>query len=369
MSSDDETPHIENFPIQQEISYSLQLAFENVSLPIDGIIRTISANDQSFRKIERVAEEQVKSSCAKSLGARELIFRHGRCTIVGEASYESVHSLTSLEDWKELWIILLNYLTSGTHQCPSLKISRDYYALTFTAADDESFAKTKSSEIHILMKKANGRNYISRTDLIRVTSKETIRQIIMGDASITNMALEEKEAFVQDVQKSARKLLALCVYARVDMQCLKKLLDHSLVDDSLPLDDSHCCHPKCGAAFHDLLAKQGSFMAPVFNNPGEHKRLPSCIVLPIHFVPKVVEDSLTRNQANFAEVVSPHAEDEEQVVLRQKSLACCGSGAYSRVYRVRIDPDHHRLSQVAKYLQAFAIAVLISLRTETACSL
>lgn len=345
---------IEGDPTQQASSYSLQLAFEDDSLPGDGIIRILSATDQSFRKVEReverVAEEQVKSSCAKSLVARELIFRHGSCTIFGEASYESVHPLTFPEDWRDLCTILSNYWTSGTHKRLSLKISRYYYALRTPAADEESFAITRGLQIHSLMKKADGRYYIPRTDLMSVTSLAAIRQIIMGDAFINNMGSEEKETFVQDVQKGARKLLALCVYARVNMRCLKKLLDRSLSDESLPLDNSHCCHPNCGAAFQDLLAKQGSFMAPVFNTLGEHKQLPSCSVLPMHFVSKIDENSTAGNPETVAEGFSPPGETEEQVVLRQKNLAFCGSGAYSNVYRVRIDPDHHRLSEVAKCL-------------------
>jgi hypothetical protein len=297
-----------------------------------------------------VAEEQIKSSCAKSLDARELIFRRGSCTIVGEASYESVHLLTSLEDWNEVCTILLNYRKSGTHRGLSLKISRDYYALTTRAADDGSFAKIKNLEIDALMKKTNGRQYIPRTDLMRVTSKETIRQIVMGDASINHMSLEEKEAFVQEVQKKARTLLALCVYARVEMRCLKQLLDRPLTDDSLPFGENHRCHPSCGAAFGDLLSKQGSFMAPVFNILGEHKALPSCIVLPMHYVPKIDEDSTGGSSEDLPNALSSFKENEEEVTRRQKGDASCGYGAYSIVYRVRIDSDHHRLSQVGHYL-------------------
>lgn len=341
--------NIEDVPTPPAISYSLRLAFQNVSLPVDDIIRTISANTQSFRKIEQVAEEKVKSSCAKSLGVRELIFRDGNCTVVNEAGNGSTHSLTSLEDWRALCIILLNYWISGTYQRLSLRISRNYYALATVAADGESFAKTKNSEIDTLMKETNGRYYIPRTDLMRVTSEETIRQIIMGDTSINYMGLEEKEAFVQDVQKSARKLLALCVYARVDMQCLKKLLDRSLSDVSLPLDMPDCCHSVCRSTFKDLLAKQGSFMAPDFNTLGEHKRLEPCVVLPMHFVPKVGEDSTAGTLESSAKGLSPPLKDAEQVVLDPKILASCGAGAHSRVYRVRIDADHHRLSPVAKY--------------------
>lgn len=209
-------------------------------------------------------------------------------------------------------------------------------------------AKTLNSEIHSLMKKADGKYYIPRTDLKRVTSSKLIHQIIMEDPSTKNMTLEQKQVFIQEVQKKAPILFALCIYARMDMRCLKRLLDCSLSDESLPLGDRHCCHPPyCGPAFRDLHAKQGSFMTPVFNTPGEHKILPSCSVLPIRFVPK---DDTVGNPETAAAGLSLSTEAEEQVVLREKSLAHCGSGAYSRVYRVRIHPDHQKLSKVSKCL-------------------
>lgn len=334
---------------QPTISYLLQLTFGNVALPADGIVRTISANDdQSFRQIEQVAENLVQSTCAKGLGSRELIFRHGRSTMVNGKSF--VHSLTSSEDWKKIRNILSNCWTLGANQRLLLHITRDYYALTTTATGNESFARTKNSEIHNLMKNANGRDYIPRTDLEKVTSSETIRRIIMEDLSIKSMGLEEKEVFIQTVEGKARTLLALCVYARVEMQCLKKLLDRPLSDESLPLSNRNCCHPDCGAAFRELLTKQGSFMAPMFNGLGEHKELSSSVVLPIHFVPMDGENTPAGNREKGQ---SSPTEDEEHEVLRQKSLARCGSGSYGRVYRVRIDPDHHRLSQVIGYLPQF----------------
>lgn len=219
------------------------------------------------------------------------------------------------------------------------------------STDNESSAKIMNSAIHRLMKEVDGRYYIPRTDLMKLTSEDMIRQIIREDQPLRNMTLEEEEAFAHKVQQKARTLLALCVYARVAMRCLKKLLDRSLSDESLPLCDRHCCHKNCGGAFRDLLAKQGSFMAPIFNSFGQHIQLPSCVVLPIHFVSKVEEKYGTPSTPESVDHgVSLPPETEEQALLRQKSLACCGSGAYSTVYRVRIHRDHHIFSEVKRYL-------------------
>jgi hypothetical protein len=332
----------EDFTSQPTISYLLQLTFENTALPIDGIIRTLSPNDEGFRQFEKVAKKLVRSMCAKSLGSRELIFRHGRSTKVNDEIF--VHSLRSPEDWKKLRNILFNESTFGANQRLLVNIARDYYALTTKATENESFARIKGSEIRKLMKNGDGRDYIPQTDLEKVTSNETIRRIIMGDTSIKSMGLEEREAFIQSVEGGARKLLALCVYARVEMQCLKKLLDQPLGDDSLPLGSRNICHPDCDVAYGELLTKQYSFMAPMFNTFGEHKVLPPGVVLPIHFVPKDGKDSTAGNREKGQ---SSPTGDEEQ---NQKELAKCGAGSYSDVYQVRISPDHHRLSQVIGFL-------------------
>lgn len=84
-------------------------------------------------------------------------------------------------------------------------------------------------------------------------------------------------------------------------------------------------------------------MAPVFSILGEHKVLPSCSVLPINFVPRFDEDATAVNPDAIGQGSSPLPDAEEVLLLRQS-----GSGAYSRVYRVRIDPDHHKLSEVTK---------------------
>lgn len=210
-------------------------------------------------------------------------------------------------------------------------------------------AQTLNCEIHTLMKPADGKYYLPRTHLMRLASQETVHRIIEEDKSIKDMLMGEKKAFEQQVKKKASKLLLLCVYARMDMRCLKHMLDRSLSDESLPLENRHCCHPPhCGAAFRDLLAKQGSFLAPVFDIAGEHKIMPSCFVLPIHFVANHDKIIDVENSETFGEGSYQSSDAEEQFFLRQRSLACCGSGAYSKVYRVRVDPDHHQLSEVSQ---------------------
>ena len=342
--SEDQSLRVETFLVLS-ILYRLYTTFEGKVFKADAE-RTVSINDlDSYADIESAAEAQVRENFSESLASRELNFRHGSCKIISDAGREDVHALTSQEDWKDVCITLINYQTSG-YRVLRLEVSRDYFALQTQAIGQETFAITKRREIDSLMKNsASGRLYIPRIDLTRVTSTDTIRQIITQDDSL-GMNLSAKEQFIEIVRRRSRTLLAMCVLANLKMKCLKKLLDAGLGDKSLPLKEQNKCHRGCSADFRNLLREQGGFLAPVFNNIGEHKVLHSDVVIPMHFHPAV------QNTKNWSNVGTGHSDDlnspmEDEANI-EKLKACCGSGAYSTVYRVRIDPDHHMLSKVSQ---------------------
>ena len=298
----------------------------------------------SYRQIEKVAGQRLRDRYAESLASRELNFRHGSCKIVSDGGYENIQTLTSQEDWRNVCIALINSWTSQGHRNLRLIISRDYFALQTYVLGKDSFSSTKRCEIDGLMKPSTyPKFYIPRIDLFRVTSADSIRQIILQDDSL-NLVHKHKEQFIKDVQQHARKLLAMCVLVRLGMDCLKTLMDAGLNDTSLPLKESSRCHQKCSADFRNLLEKQGGFMAPEFNTIGEHKILHSCVVVPMHYFPR--EQAIGANpedETGNSNGSAPPLMNEDDV---EKRKAYCGSGAFSEVYRVRMDPDHHKLSQV-----------------------
>lgn len=330
--------------IPTTVLYHLHITFEGKPL-VPSTEGTVPVNEvSSYRHIEKLAEQRVQESHAQYLASKELIFRHGSCKIVSEGGHKAIYALTLPEDWKDVCIAVIKYWTSQSHRTLHLDIFRDYFALQSHGLGKVPFSSTKRDEIDSLMKRSSSRSfYIPRIDLMKVTSTESIRQIIIQDDSL-NVGPDEKEDFIKDVQQRARKLLAMCVLARLKMECLKTLMHAGLCDESLPLKEKNRCHPKCNADFRYLLDKQGGFMAPEFNTVGEHKALHSCVVIPVHFhstqqtVGSNAEDEIGNSNSS-----APSLENEDDA---EKKKACCGSGAYSKVYRVRIDPDHHRLSQV-----------------------
>ena len=330
--------------IPTTVSYQLHSTFEGKPL-VPSTKGKVPVNEvSSYRQIEKLAEQRVHESYEESLASKELIFRHGSCKIVSEGDDKAIYALTLPEDWRDVCIALIQYWTSHSHQTLHLDIFRDYFALQSHGHGKVPISNTKRAEIDDLMKRSMSRSfYIPRVDLMKVTSTESIQQIIVQDDSL-NIGTNEKEFFIKDVQQRARKLLALCVLARLKMECLKKLMDADLCDGSLPLKEKHRCHAKCSADFRILLDKQGGFMAPEFNTIGEHKSLHSCVVIPVHYhSTEQTTGSNTEDATGNSNNSAPSLENEDDA---EKKKACCGSGAYSKVYRVRIHPDHHRLSQV-----------------------
>ena len=286
----------------------------------------LAINDpDNYTKIENTSRKSVKERSQEDLTRKDLFLRYGKCTIVGQ---NDGVSLTSQEDWATVYTILTNLLILEPTRALHLDIQGDYFAFRPRASSDISFAGAKRTEIHTLMKPAaGGKMYISRTDLLRVTSRDTIRDIIIQDSRIP---VNEKDDLIAQVPERARKLFAMFVYAGLSMSCLKTLLDRGCTDDDLPLKTSprtssncHPGNPQCTVEFHNLVSNQGGFMAAEFMEPGQHHVFDSKIVVPIHFWPTDKEKSDSRRSED---VESPYGGDDPE-----KKSAWCGAGAFSNV--------------------------------------
>ncbi|KAL9119591.1 MAG: hypothetical protein Q9187_003854 [Circinaria calcarea] len=340
---------VEEFIHPPTISYSLHITFKERALHTS-VSGTVPSNDvSSYHRIEVLAEQQIKNSDAKYLEFRELNLRYGSCRIVGDGDFENTHTLTSQKDWRDVCHTLMDYWIFYRHQNLRLEIFREYFTLQTRGLDKDPFSLTKRREIHSLMKNSlsssSRRFYISRIDLMRVTSMDDIRQIIQEDNSL-RISHDEKEGFIRKVYERARKLFAICVLVQLKMRCLQKLLDDGLSDERLPLkEEQDHCHGDCDIDFRNLLDRQGSFISPEFNKVGEHQILDPCVVLPIHYQPREqIMKGGTDNKTGKRQISRSSSESTNKD-NPEKEEAFCGSGSYSKVYCVKIDPDHHMLSQ------------------------
>lgn len=332
--------------IPESIKCLFYITFDGNEAPVAAKSSAVNYTEpNSYQHVERIARDHVRLAVASSetLAAKQINFKYGNCTVIGDDVEKTGLPLTTREDWDSVCAKLVNYWRSKPQRTLRVEIFRDYYSYRSRAPSDVSFADTKRREIYHLIKWDADMWYIPRTALMRFNSPQNIRDIIIQDHRL-DMESEEKELFIHNVQSKAPCLLALCVYAKLKMKCLHTLLQKGLSDGALPLQRRDCCHDKCRPDFEDLLVKQGGFTAARFDTLGEHQDFHHSVVIPIHFIP-VEEDQDEIMKAGRQRDVGEGSENASRVTDDTKQSACCGSGAYSNVYRIRIDPDHHRLSK------------------------
>ena len=340
----------EGYIIPEIVTYTLHVQFEGqeVPTPYEYKDRRIYSNIPSiYGDISKAAAACVEAQYSTTaLAGRSLNFRNnGACTITCEERHigRRTQGLSMESDWKDICTVISNYWRSSTHHKTHLDVYREYYGLPIRRISDERFAETKRQEIWRSMNTAfDGRRYIPRLDLTRIASMDMIRETITDDPTVET---NQKETLIQEAYKNGPILLTMCVHAQLRMECLKMLLDNGISDESYPLNHRNCCHERCGANFDILLQYQGAFNAAVFFTPGQHQKLPKATVVPIHFHPK--DSNPTTTLGDPQETISEEEmTSDEEDANSEKKRAHCGSGAYSNVYRVRIDPAHHRLTKV-----------------------
>lgn len=342
----------DGYIIPENVTYTLSVTFEGSKLPNASEKVSMQPNNpSSYEDIERKAQNFVEAQCdPTSLAGKSVNFRHGDCTITcdgheGNEIGKHTQDLSTKADWKDICTVLANLWERSHHRAMHLDIHREYFGVLMRRISDESFAKAKRREISNLMKSAfDGREYISRTDLLRVASMDMIRAIIVEDDTIQQ---DERENLIQKAYEKAPILTTMCVHAQLRMKCLQKLLDQGISDEMYPLEEKHCCHKNCKPDFR-YLRYQGGFHAAVFFIIGGNQKLDKGTVIPVHYYPMDI-DSVASTDSCRGSVSEEEAEDDDEDKESDKYRAYCGSGAYSNVYRVRIDPAHHNLARVSDY--------------------
>ena len=336
------------FDAPSSVTCYLHITFDGATIPFAmNDLRLAYKEEDSYEIIERIAQDYIQKTCSEGLAVRRLSFKYGNCTIKGEHVEKLGIPLTTTEDWANICVILSRLWTLKPRRALEIHIFRDYFSRRSPSGSEASVPGTQRLELQTLMKRAaDGRKYIPRLALMRFTSESNIRKVINRDSRL-NMDKETKDRFIVKVQDTAPRLFALYIYAGLSMKCLMRQVDLGYNDGSLPLDEDDCCHPKCAADFETLLDRQGGFFAAQFDHIGEHQDFDPRVVIPIHFFP-VDEDEIDfvkEGRKKDMEYDRPYAFDSWHP---EKRKAWCGSGSYSNVYRVRIDPDHHKLSKVSR---------------------
>lgn len=336
--------------IPQEFLCSLRLKYGKKPLPWSGLFSVPGTVDRSFDIIEQKANEALRDEV---LERHELYRRRGSCSVMAHVTDHITGQPTDLvhegqkrgpsaflkvgEQWNEVSSLLVGaFVVKHPYERFYLEIEWEYSSLQIEPDEGQSFVDMIKSEIFKKMdRNFDGREYIPRTDLIRIMSFSCIERIITEDTSLADLSYHDKQRFVKEVQLGASRLQALCISLRIDMACLRAIMGKEsasrpgkkIVDLDLPLKDKDCPDTKYEVDFSNIKLRQGGFIAHKFDKGAAHENIPKDIVLPIRF--DMSQDSLDR----------------------------LGSGGSGQVYRVRIDPDHHTLSNVSRLRRRSSIFV------------
>ena len=357
------------FQIPSDITYDLYISLEESTLEENTLKVATGLTLALFEKeIYSIIVENAESHCKRNfeenckddegLGDRDLFFRYGNCTILGKEGYEKRLPFRSPNDWGQIRATILLSRQRSLH----LDIRLEYGAIR-NSAPKGKLKSAKCLDIDALKKTAldptEETKYVPQSDLDKVITHEVITNIINEDPPGA-LDADQKAAFVEEVHSKARKLFAMWVYSELPMRCLRELmLRWGLHDNDLPLKSSRPCHntARCKLKFNSYLQTQKGFIGAQFNEVGEHQDFATHIVVPIRFCPL----ELARNFPTEAELPT-NDEDPLNVEGTEKRQACCGKGSYSRVFRVKLDPNHHELSQVRTVFESVAVLTAIGQR-------
>jgi hypothetical protein len=325
----------------------LNVTFDGLDVLCDHKGPDVRRDDEGeFRKLRKVAEDAIRQTYDGILADMRkekpnllldldvLYIRHGSCRVVSENKKQEASVLDDEKKWTEtLSRIILNFVhkdmnlgieKGGSAGYSEFQISIDweFSSLHLKESKDESYSKVVKKEMARKTKPSIRRNaeFLPHSDLNNIFSMQTIRTLVEKDNSLSEDI--DREEFSRDIFKSARKLLAICVLAKVELAFLKHLRSLGIGDAALPLDKDKYLAVSENEDFRDLIKFQSQILAHRFVNPRskehrnkDHLELGPDVVLPITYETNPEKSKI-------------------------------GHGAFGEVYKVLIDPAHHPFSAV-----------------------
>jgi hypothetical protein len=282
----------------------------------------------SYDKVQDMALEQLRLNGIRE--STELYRKSGRCYLIRHDTDVEAGSrvLQHYGHWSaRLRNLIMSFCLMNPDVDFHLKLCWEYSQLSIPKIEGEDYAVTVARVVRDKMKKNwEGKLFISRSDLNDIFSESTIAELVNDDKSLsdgpqflstTGGRALDKDPFVRTIFNKAIRILALCVLSGLPLIYLYILVEQgNMADTSLPLGDRHCPEPKYKIEWDRFLLLQGGFVAHDFgkdkNHP--HPKLDKEVVVPIMF-------------------------DEDNDSL--------GSGGFGKVFKVRIEDDHHLFSEAS----------------------
>ncbi|KAK5326535.1 hypothetical protein LTR93_003397 [Exophiala xenobiotica] len=283
--------------------------------------------DTAFDELHAIATEHLVSLHKRSAEAYYL--KVGRFRIVRDDT-KTVAARGILER-KDLWNDDLprkiHAFRGQNYQVDfHVDIEWEYSSLHIVRVANQTYAETIRRAIESKIR-TNWENhfYVPRKDLLQIMTKDTISNLIHEDTSLQSPeALRlnggrqvDVTEFIDKVDKWAARLLAWCIYSRLELVSLYHMLKKELKDKNLPLTIADCPDEAYVSDFRNNAPHSGGFAAYTFirNERGlvDHEQLHDGAVVPIIFDPNNPDCKL-------------------------------GQGSFGVVFKARIDRDHHSFS-------------------------
>jgi hypothetical protein len=251
----------------------------------------------------------------------EVDLRNGSFRLVSQRTMKNATRPRKLDDEDQMIENLVKEVCGFIHRCAyekfKLEINWNFSSFCIDPVEGFEYKKVITDAIH-KKRQTNFQKetYFPRSDLNSILSpsntKNIMKRIIDEDVSLPTE--EEKKALLEKISSfKAPKLLALCVYIRLDMKFLDRLLKpNSNISDANPPTKEDCPGEDLRAEFDQFMEMLPAFYTYQFGlkENEDQIKIPDNKIIPIQHIRHL------------------------------------GTGAYSDVYQIRIHPSHHVFSQV-----------------------
>ena len=318
-------------PIPSLVECGLVVIFGDKSHSVDRDL--INWNDRSwFQKYEYAAERLLmEQEHFKSKEKDAILYKKaGRCRLVRcfpqdhEVEVESCVVETEREWASAIPVMVTDFALKNRYIEFYLELRWEYAVLNIRREGGENYAKTIHRALHDnMVTNWERKKFVPRLILKELFTNATVQELINADESVRQLGekgILDTAKLIDDIVARGVHLLALAVYAGVDLSCVYQLMLAS--DDSAREIRESDCPPDVEKFKFELIVDfQGRFKAHIFpsdvdehgTSSVEHRRLQSHTVVPILW------DS------------EPHS---------------VGSGGFGEVFKVKIHSDHHYFSSV-----------------------
>ena len=205
-------------------------------------------------------------------------------------------------------------------------IEWEYSSLHTEQIPEQPYAKIIRNAIESKVQKNwEGKFFIPRKDLQQLMTIETISSLVHEDESLRSSealrlnggSIITLDQLTKKIYLWAARLLAWCVYSRLQLVCLYHMLQNGLQDTDLPLTIENCPDKTYLSTFQPAVDHSGGFAAYTF----------------------------VRNEGGLVDHHDLHDDAITPLIFEESDLASVlGQGNFGRVFKVRINRDHHAFS-------------------------